>query len=393
MSCTLDISGLKNGNSLVIDKTKVYSTTEDVASAVSVKAPIVSPVFTGTPQAPTKAATNNSTALATTKFVTNAVSDKIRFSEIQVHTSSNYWKIYSETKTYSGTAARTLTFVNSTSSGFTYQDRIYLAVPGATIPGGNFANSNEGVFFFTTWASFTGEHLCVVLQKHYDNKFAGLIYRISSKKQYINLNGSSMPKIDESLPVLELCTTEKDKRVIGVFNNTDIDKGPHEKIKLMKYDKNSYNFSCKTRAVINSLGEGAIWVCNKEGIIECGDLITSSVVPGYGVLQDDDIIHNYTVCKITCDCDFSIVEEKQQKLLCSTDELNNKEVLFSENGDIQYEDDNDASGNVIFKHKYETRFIMADGTILTDKNEYQKKVNEGAEVYIACLVGCIYHCG
>lgn len=56
---------------------------------------------------------------------------------------------------------------------------------------------------------------------------------------------------------------------------------------------------------INSVGEGAIWVVNTNGHLESGDYITTSNVAGYGVRQDDDILHNYTVAKITMDCDFN----------------------------------------------------------------------------------------
>ena len=60
------------------------------------------------------------------------------------------------------------------------------------------------------------------------------------------------------------------------------------------------------RVLINSLGEGGIWICNKNGTLENGDYITSSSVIGYGVKQQDDILHNYTVAKITCSCDFNL---------------------------------------------------------------------------------------
>ena len=58
--------------------------------------------------------------------------------------------------------------------------------------------------------------------------------------------------------------------------------------------------------MINSLGEGGIWVCNINGNLENGDYITTCEIPGYGMRQDDDLLHNYTVAKITCDCDFDL---------------------------------------------------------------------------------------
>jgi len=58
--------------------------------------------------------------------------------------------------------------------------------------------------------------------------------------------------------------------------------------------------------IINSVGEGAIWVCNANGNIENGDYIQSSNYLGYGEKQDDDLLHNYTVAKATMNCDFQL---------------------------------------------------------------------------------------
>ena len=60
------------------------------------------------------------------------------------------------------------------------------------------------------------------------------------------------------------------------------------------------------RLIINSLGEGGVWVCNINGNLENGDYITTCEIPGYGMLQDDDLLHNYTVAKITQDCNFEL---------------------------------------------------------------------------------------
>ena len=43
---------------------------------------------------------------------------------------------------------------------------------------------------------------------------------------------------------------------------------------------------------------------NKNGNLESGDYIMSSSIPGYGQKQDNDSLKNYTVAKITMDCDF-----------------------------------------------------------------------------------------
>ena len=59
------------------------------------------------------------------------------------------------------------------------------------------------------------------------------------------------------------------------------------------------------RVWINSIGEGAIIVSNYSGSLENGDYITTSPITGIGMKQDDDLLHNYTVAKITQDENFS----------------------------------------------------------------------------------------
>ncbi len=60
------------------------------------------------------------------------------------------------------------------------------------------------------------------------------------------------------------------------------------------------------RMIVNSVGEGGIWICNSNGNIENGDYIQSSDHLGYGEKQDDDLLHNYTVAKATIDCSFEL---------------------------------------------------------------------------------------
>ena len=62
-------------------------------------------------------------------------------------------------------------------------------------------------------------------------------------------------------------------------------------------------------AQVMSIGEGCMWVTNINGPIEDGDLIESSVISGYGRLQDDDIMRSRTVAKCTEDIDWDSVSE------------------------------------------------------------------------------------
>ncbi len=79
---------------------------------------------------------------------------------------------------------------------------------------------------------------------------------------------------------------KKDKRVFGVLG-----------------DRRRTNNRAE-RLIVNSVGEGGIWVINSNSNIENGDYITSSDFIGYGEKHDDDILHNYTAAKATISCDF-----------------------------------------------------------------------------------------
>ena len=59
------------------------------------------------------------------------------------------------------------------------------------------------------------------------------------------------------------------------------------------------------RVFINSIGEGAIWVCDEQGNLENGDYIVTSSIPGMGMRQNSEFLCNYTVAKLTQDVNFS----------------------------------------------------------------------------------------
>jgi len=261
-------------------------------------------------------------------------------------------------------------------------------------------NTSTATFRFSKYSfesqniTFTGAHLCLVKKQHYHENMSGLVFSVSNNNVF-NIDHSIKTTISEALPILELCDEAKSKKVYGIFNTTDLENNPcksdltlsdnlYDEIKMIK----------TTRSVINAIGEGGIWVCNKEGFLECGDFITSSTVPGYGVLQDDDILHNYTVARILCDCNFSLVKEKKQKIPYGIDISGTKTILYKDDGCPLYEDDLDEQGNITNEYKYETRFLLPDGTILEEnEEEYLIRKQAGEEIYIACFVGCIYYCG
>ena len=242
--------------------------------------------------------------------------------------------------------------------------------------------------------NFTGQHKNLMNQ-NIDTTEVGLI--VSATNNNINLDNSIIPKINESLPYCVLANTDNDKKVFGVISDKEDINNSREYSSgnfVSVYEKTNTN---EQRIFINSVGEGAIWVCNKNGTLDNGDYITSTTVTGYGGKQTDDILHNYTVAKITSDCDFSLTKIVKQKLkvITSTDSDGNttNSIDYDANGDLQFEDDLDENGNQQMVYPLETRFLQADGTLLIDEADYNTRLGNGESVYIACFVGCTYHCG
>jgi hypothetical protein len=175
----------------------------------------------------------------------------------------------------------------------------------------NFTNTVAYISTNSTAAEidFTGQHRSFIdTITHTDYlKYEGLIVS-ANKNQYFDIQeeivtGVQAIKINESLPLVSISNVAYDKCCFGVISGSE-DTNDRE------YSQGSFVSVLKKqegdiRAHINSVGEGAIWVTNLNGILESGDYITTSNVAGYGQKQDDDILHNYTVAKITMDCDFN----------------------------------------------------------------------------------------
>ncbi|MAD58646.1 MAG: hypothetical protein CMK44_08775, partial [Porticoccus sp.] len=154
--------------------------------------------------------------------------------------------------------------------------------------------------------TFTGQHYnlpSIGQISDYNNKVG---YIVVSTGTYHNANNDvaeNIPTINEALPKVALSTQINDKKVFGVISNAEDENSTRENKfgNLVTFDKVETN----NKLIINSVGEGAIMVCNINGNLENGDYITTSAIEGLGMKQDDDLLHNYTVAKITQDCDFS----------------------------------------------------------------------------------------
>jgi len=133
-----------------------------------------------------------------------------------------------------------------------------------------------------------------------------------------------------------------------------------------------------TRVYINSVGEGSIWVSNKNGALESGDFITTCDLVGYGMKQDSDFLANYSVAKITMDCDFSPRYVPRQTILKDA----SGENILDAYDQLQW---TDASGD--YEYEYNIRYINPQSQIITYE-EYDSSYDS-----IVAYVGCTYHCG
>ncbi len=310
-----------------------------------------------------------------------------------------------------------------------------------------------------TRMNFTGQHRTFVKQiPHKETEpYIGLIVSANQNK-YIKMGdkkdggvetGNKAITISEALPMVALTTKEKDKSCFGVICDVeDEDRrefGGHFK---SLFDKEKGD----TRTFINSLGEGGIWVSNKNGNLESGDYITSSSIPGYGQKQDSEFLANYTVAKITMDCDFNPSQQKVKKIKRHDikvtyyksvipkedyDEWDNRPTPYHEKNEEQnewvsilneedykqlqdrewdgqwdmpvqscytafekdeLENDMDENNEFMwedtdeYEYAYNLRYLLEDGTQIT-KQDYETKKANNETVYIAAFVGCTYHCG
>ncbi len=143
--------------------------------------------------------------------------------------------------------------------------------------------------------NFTGKHRCVGSSRIRD-KHIGKIVCATGK--YVDLENSRVIQIDEALPIVKLCKRMRDPTAFGVIGG--IDESGRFRIGNMSFVKPGLT----RRIIVQSQGEGAMWVTNAGGPLRNGDYIMTSWVSGYGMRQGSSVRCNYTIAKITCDCTF-----------------------------------------------------------------------------------------
>jgi hypothetical protein len=297
----------------------------------------------------------------------------------------------------------------------------------------------EDDIYSTSSFNFTGQHRTFIkdVPSSQADDLEGLIVSADQNK-YIKMSGgiergSNAITINESLPIVSISSKVNDKKCFGVISTSEDPEKREDRYGafVSHFDKEMGD----TRVYINSVGEGAIWVTDINGPLESGDYITTSNVAGYGQKQDSEILANYTVAKITMDCDFNpvtqpikqikrepgtrnywvktsyfdVTQEEYSKLAPDKRRIIIKEPpeatvyqkilrnefkfemegyelevreemvnVLDEHGQLQWEDHPTET-----EKAYKIRYLDASG----------QQTDEANAIHIAAFVGCTYHCG
>jgi alpha-tubulin suppressor-like RCC1 family protein len=253
----------------------------------------------------------------------------------------------------------------------------------------------------TLFMNFTGQHRCFI-QGYNNQNMKEIEGRIvcANQDKYITTSeelggdykfqvGQNAITTNDALPLVALSFNYKDKSVFGVVSlstNYGYGDDPTQDEIMLQASEGD------VRAEINAIGEGGIWIVNVTGTdtLTAGDYITSSLIPGYGCKQDDDLLHNYTVAKMTMNCDFNPPMINTVQLV--QDSLGNN-VLDPDTRWPTYSQVLDSTGAQVTEQKYKTRYVLADGTCTT-KDEYNNlNAATPGSAFVAAFVGCTYHCG
>ena len=235
--------------------------------------------------------------------------------------------------------------------------------------------------------NFTGQHRCFIKDlPTISNEHIGLIV-CANQNVYISMNevkyGNEAITQNESLPYVSLCRKNNDKSCFGVISASEdpnIRKDEYGSfVSVFQKEKGD------TRIYINSVGEGALWVINKNGTLESGDYITTCDISGYGMKQTSDDLKNYSVAKITMDCDFNPSLIPKQVILRNS----SGENILNIHNQMQWTNDVDVSGNIVYEYQYKVKYINQDASEISQ----QEYIDQSNNAYIAAYVGCTYHCG
>ena len=147
--------------------------------------------------------------------------------------------------------------------------------------------------------SFTGQHIVKpennITHKELDINIGKIVCSTNKFNNYPTIDGTN--NINNALPIVKLSDKAYATNVFGIITNKE--NNENKKYKNKKYYKDGY-------ILVNSLGDGGIWIANITNKLENGDYLVTSNIQGIAMKQNDDIKHNYTIAKITEDFDFDI---------------------------------------------------------------------------------------
>lgn len=144
--------------------------------------------------------------------------------------------------------------------------------------------------------NFTGKHRCTFADK-FDKNVLEVGTIVTCTGGFESLTGGDEPAIDEALPVVKVCSKEKDPAAFGVISGVE-EKG-NRLFRLANMCFRSPKAGTDEKVIVNSVGEGGMYVADVNGRVTTGDLLTSSYISGHAQLQSDDVIRSYTVAKVT----------------------------------------------------------------------------------------------
>jgi len=148
------------------------------------------------------------------------------------------------------------------------------------------------------YGPFTGAHEVKFENDSIEQIVQGMIVSVTGKTEARTIEDGVL-SLSSTLPTVAISTKSRDKAVFGVIVSES--HLPDDHWYKAKEDE--------LFGVVNALGEGRVWVTDMNGEIEAGDYITTSDVPGYGQLQDDDFLHSYTLGKAIETIDWGQVTE------------------------------------------------------------------------------------
>lgn len=154
--------------------------------------------------------------------------------------------------------------------------------------------------------NFTGQHRCLLHTEDIDSVKIGQV--VCSTGKYAGLANEQVT-IDESIPIVEICTTKNDPTAFGVVSHLE-PVGDVRSVAVGNLRFLLHKPFMERRVRVNGAGEGGILVCNEGGNIQNGDLLCTSSKKGFAMKQDSVYVSSSTCAKSTCDHDFSLSDNE-----------------------------------------------------------------------------------